>query len=97
MPTVDVFREIYVDRCQLGAQAGSARAVWSPTCHRGARFDGVPVVVGVRLLCALPLPATTGGWFTGVLLVAFASLLRRSVRTLDDSTAYSDNRNEGSP
>lgn len=62
-----------------------------------AVLAGGLVVVGVLLLFALPLPATTGGWFTGALLVAFAFLLRRSVRTLDDSTAYSDNRNEGSP
>ena len=45
------------------------------------------VVIGVLLLFWLSVPFAFGGWFTGVLLVIFAFLLRAAAHSLDDTTS----------
>lgn len=51
-----------------------------------AVLSGTMVGIGVLLLLyVLPIPFSAGGWFTGVLLVVFAFLLRVSANSLDAS------------
>ncbi len=52
-----------------------------------AVLSGAMVVIGVLLLFWLPVPFAFGGWFTGVLLVIFAFLLRAAAHSLDDTTS----------